>query len=162
MRCRFLAVVLATVLLACCGGPCYGQLRIAPDSSAAQGTPIGEPWANVLPTFHGSFEFPEWPVPTELSAWRERGRAKTLRDVLDLLGDLPPRLSPPQVKTTRTEDRGDHVAEYFALDNGFDMMITGLLLLPKGMQRPAPAIIAMHGWSGVFASCASPHAPIER
>ncbi len=154
MRCRFLAVVLATVLLACCGGPSYGQLRIEPDSSptsdssTAQGTPIGEPWANVLPTFHRSFEFPEWPVPTELSAWRERDRANTLREVLDLLGDLPPRLSPPQVKTTRTEDRGDHLAEYFALDSGFDMMITGLLLLPKGMQRPAPAIIAMHGWSG--------------
>ncbi len=40
------------------------------------------------------------------------------------------------------------MAEYFELDNGVEMVITGLLSRPKVLTRRAPGIVVMHGWSG--------------
>ena len=141
-RCLILTVLLAW------SQPVCAQLRLEPDTPRSPGTRIAEPWANVPDTFRRAFDFPQWPVPSDLDSWQQRDRPQTLERVLGLLGDLPPRPDPPRAKVTRTEDRGDHVAEHFELDNGFDMVITGLLLRPKALTRPAPAVVVMHGWSG--------------
>lgn len=144
MPCR-LILILGLIFSA---RPLWAQLRVEPESPRPAGTPLAEPWANVRDSFRRAFEFPVWPIPTDLSSWKNIRRQQTLDTAIELLGDLPPRPSPSRVKITKTEDRGNHTAEYFELDNGFDMVITGLLLRPEKLPRPAPAIVVMHGWSG--------------
>ncbi len=132
----------------------HAQVRVTPNPLPPRPKgnpgykPIAEPWANVQPTFHHAYQFPEWQIPSDLDRWKKHRRKETLQTVVGLLGDLPSRPSPPIAKITRTEDRGDHVAEYLEIDNGSDMIITGLLLRPKGLMTPAPTIVVMHGWSG--------------
>ena len=147
-------VTMAAVLIWFGVAPLPGQIRVTPHPPPPRPKgmpgymPIAKPWENVPATFHNIYKFPEWPVPTDLEDWEKHRREQTLQQVLKLLGDRPPRRVPPRAKVTRTEDRGDHVAEYFELDNGYDMIITGLLLRPKGLKARAPAIVAIHGWSG--------------
>src|SRR5262249_25625048 len=43
------------------------------------------------------------------------------------------------------EDQGDYILERFEFHNGVDMMVPGVLLLPKNRKGPTPAIIGLHG-----------------
>jgi hypothetical protein len=40
---------------------------------------------------------------------------------------------------------GDYTLERIVFENGVDMAVTGILLIPKGRTQPAPAIVGLHG-----------------
>jgi len=59
------------------GPSLHAQVRVMPQPPPPRPSgmpgykPIAEPWANVPPTFRHVFEFPQWPVSTDLDRWLE-------------------------------------------------------------------------------------------
>jgi dienelactone hydrolase/lysophospholipase L1-like esterase len=82
-------------------------------------------------------------IPTDSSAWKEQ-RPAVRRIVVDSLGDLPPRPSPPQARTISRELRPGYTLERVSLSNGVDGEVTALMLVPEGKKRPVPAILWLH------------------
>src|SRR5262245_14174008 len=132
------AIVLLTVLLSA-----QGQERVTP-RAAKGGVKQGAPWAEVPASFR-NIQIPEWPLPTDLERWRAMDRAKIRATLRDCLGEMRARPDPSRVRVVSREDRGDYIQERFEFDNGVDMTVPGVLLLPKHRKHPAPTIIALHG-----------------
>jgi dienelactone hydrolase len=61
---------------------------------------------------------------------------------------MPPRPSAAKVKVLSTEQFDDFTLERFEFDNGVDMVVPGVLALPKNRKGPVPVVIGMHGHSG--------------
>src|SRR5262249_4662082 len=97
-------------------------------------------------------KIPDWPMPTDLARWNKVDRAKTRATLLQCLGDMPPRPDPRQVKVLSQEEHDDYTLERFALDNGVDMTVPGILLIPKNRKGPVPAILGLHGHGSSKAS----------
>jgi lysophospholipase L1-like esterase/dienelactone hydrolase len=85
----------------------------------------------------------EFHVPESAAAWKQQ-RADVLHNVVQSLGDLPPRPSPPRVRRVTRELRPGYVLEKVALDNGVDGEVSALLLIPEKLSRPAPAVLWLH------------------
>ena len=136
----FAAPVLSTLLAA---SALTAQVRVTPQQ-AKGGEKPGEPWAEV-PELFKHLKVPEWPLPTDLKRWQEIDRAKTRETLLRCLGEMPPRPDPGKVRVLSKEDRGDYTLERFEFHNGIDMVVPGILLIPKQRRGPVPAVIALHG-----------------
>lgn len=119
------------------------QERVTP-REAKGGEKQGEPWAEVPESFR-NLRIPDWPMPTELKRWQETDRTATRQTLVRLLGDLPPRPDPKNVKVVSREDQGDYILERFEFFNGVDMTVPGFLLIPKNRPGPVPAIVGLHG-----------------
>jgi dienelactone hydrolase len=136
----------ALVLSACVllpAGMAVAQVRVVPEK-AEGGEPQGEPWAEVPESFR-HMKFPDWPVPTDLAKWQTTDRAATRETLLKLLGEMPARPDPAKVKTISSEDHETYTLERFEFHNGVDMMVPGVLLVPKNRKGRVPAIVALHG-----------------
>jgi dienelactone hydrolase len=137
-------IVLATLLaLFFHTVPVQAQVRVTP-AQAKGGEKQGEPWAEVPESFR-NLKLPEWPLPTDLKRWQEVDRAKTRQILLQCLGEMPPRPDPRKVQVISKEDLGDYTLERFEFHNGVDMVVPGILLIPKNTRKPVPAIIGLHG-----------------
>lgn len=102
-------------------------------------------WGDVPEGFR-VIDFPDWPVPTDLERWTTSDRDATRKELLALLGKLPPRPDPRKVRVTsreRRERREGYTLERFEFHNGVDMVVPGLLLIPDGLK--GPTIIGLHG-----------------
>ena len=89
---------------------------------------------------------PAFTMPATQAAWEKQRKA--LRGQLwDLLGKLPPRPKAPKVETLSTREEGDYAVEKFQFDNGAGATVPGYLLIPRGLQGRAPAILYCH-WHG--------------
>jgi hypothetical protein len=119
------------------------QERVTPQF-AKGGEKQGEAWAEVPEGFR-NMKIPVWPMPTNLKRWQEVDRAKTRETLLACLGEMPPRPDPRKVKVVSKEDHGDYILERFEFHNGVDMIVPGILLIPKDRMGPVPAIIGLHG-----------------
>jgi hypothetical protein len=119
------------------------QVRVTPKEAKCR-QPQGEPWADV-PEAYRNMKIPEWPLPTDLKRWQEVDRAKTRATLLKLLGEMPVRPDPSKVKVLSKEDQGDYILERFEFHNGVDMVVPGILLIPKNRKGPVPAIVGLHG-----------------
>jgi dienelactone hydrolase len=140
MRFAIVSIALLSVIL-----PVTAQDRVVP-KSAKGGTGFGEPWAKV-PAEYKALRIPDWPVPTDLTKWKS-DRVKVRETLLKCLGDLPKRPDPSKVMPTFKEERDDYTVQWFELHNGVDQKVAGVLLIPKGIKKPRPAIILAHGHSG--------------
>jgi dienelactone hydrolase len=125
--------------------PLQAQDRVKP-ASAKGGQPFGEPWAKV-PDLYKKIKLPEWPVPTDLKTW-EKDRVKVRQTLIKCLGDLPPRPDPRNVQVVSKEEKDGYIYERIEFFNGVDQIVTGVVLVPKGIKKPAPAVILAHGHSG--------------
>ena len=67
---------------------------------------------------------------------------------MQCLGEMPARPSPEKVKVLSKEDHGDFILERFEFFNDVDMMVPGILAIPKQRKERLPVIIGMHGHSG--------------
>jgi dienelactone hydrolase len=134
------AALLAALLLT---SALPAQVRVTP-KGAKGGQPQGEPWADVPEGFR-NLKIPEWPLPTDLKRWQDTDRPRTRATLLKLLGEMPTRPDPAKVKVLSKEDQGDYVLERFEFHNGVDMVVPGVLLIPKNRKGPAPAVVALHG-----------------
>lgn len=139
MRSVLLSLVAVLVLAA----GALAQVRVTP-KSAKGGTPEDKAW-EVVPEGFRQMKFPVWPMPTDLKAWQGKDRAKTRETVLKLLGDLPPRPTKLKARVTAKEEHDGYTLEKFEFDNGVDGMVPGVLLIPKNLKKPAPAILVLHG-----------------
>jgi dienelactone hydrolase len=139
-RLHWVTALLVVLLL---GSPLPAQVRVTP-KEANGGPQQGEPWADVPEGFR-SLKIPAWPIPTDLKRWQDVDRPKTRATLLKLLGEMPARPDPAKVKVVSREDQGDYVLERFEFHNGVDMVVPGILLIPKNRKGPVPAIVGLHG-----------------
>lgn len=119
------------------------QVRVTPQA-AKGGEPQGEAWAEVPETFK-SLKIPDWQVPTDLKRWQETDRAQTRETLIRCLGEMPERPDPRRVKVVSREEKDGYTLERFEFHNGVDMVVPGVLLIPKNRKGPAPTIVGLHG-----------------
>jgi dienelactone hydrolase len=123
--------------------PLCGQFIVTPQA-AKGGQAQGPAWADVPDSFR-HLRLPEWPIPTDRDRWETSDRQQVRATLLECLGEMPARPDPSHVRVTAREDKGTYTLERFEFDNGVDSSVPGILLIPKHLQGPAPAIIALHG-----------------
>jgi dienelactone hydrolase len=85
-------------------------------------------------------------TPRNPQDW-ESQRPAIRRELLKLLGDLPPRPPTPNPRTHFREDRGTYWLEKFTFDNGLGDEVPGYLLLPKFANAKFPGVLYCH-WHG--------------
>jgi dienelactone hydrolase len=126
------------------------QVRVTPAQSKG-GLPryakYAEPGIGIPDTFR-DLKIPEWPVPDDLARWQDERRGQVRATLLECLGESPPRPPADRVKITSVEDRGAFTLERFEFHNGVDMVVPGILAIPKVRQGKVPVIVGMHGHSG--------------
>src|SRR5436190_19885697 len=122
-------VVMLAGLLLSMGSALDAQEPVTPQK-AKGGEKQGEAWAEVPESFR-SLKIPDWPMPTDLKRWQEVDRARTRATLLRCLGEMPPRPDPRQVKVLAREDHDDYTLERFEFFNGVDMVVSGILVLPR-------------------------------
>ncbi len=83
---------------------------------------------------------------TGFSAHQQRRRA----NLWGLLGDLPWQHESAPPKLVRTEEHDRYTLERLILDlNGIEP-VPALLLIPKGLRRPAPGLLFIHWHAGMY------------
>src|SRR5262245_15817745 len=140
-----------TLLIIGAISPVTAQDRLVP-KEAKGGARQGESWALVPESFQYLKNIPEWPLPSNLEQWQNVDRARTRSVVLQCLGEMPPRPDPKNVKVLSKEDHGDYTLERFEFHNGVDMIVPGIILIPKNRRGPVPAIIGLHGHGSLTSS----------
>lgn len=75
---------------------------------------------------------------------REGWRDEIRRRLTELLGATPAPV-PLDVEVTETVDCGDHVRSRIVFDTEAAMSVPAYLLVPAGLARPGPAVLAVHG-----------------
>ena len=119
------------------------RARELPTTQANLGTLAAE--VNALA---GSAEFPGSFLSGNFAtfeSFRTAGRA-TLRDAL---GPEPPRVEPRVEVLDRVETRA-YVREKLVFSTTPELRVPAYLFLPKGVDRPAPAIVDLHSHGGMF------------
>ncbi len=66
-----------------------------------------------------------------------------------LLGDIP-QVTIPNVRVMSRCDEIDHIRERFTFENGVGDTVYGYLLMPKGIDTPAPAVLYHHEHGGKY------------
>jgi lysophospholipase L1-like esterase/dienelactone hydrolase len=110
----------------------------------------------LVPRAYKNLKVPEFQVPGNAAAWRER-RPTVRKTVVNSLGDLPARPSPQRVHLVSRELRTGYTVERVAIDNGLDNEISALLLLPDKRPKPAPAILWLHSSTPDKTQILTPH-----
>jgi dienelactone hydrolase len=126
------------------------QSRVTP-AQAKGGMPRYEKYAEPFVGIPDSFrdlKIPQWPIPIDLKQWQDKGRDKVRATLFQCLGEMPARPAADKVKTLSVEDCGTYTLERFEFHNGVDMVVPGILAIPKERKNKAPVIIGMHGHSG--------------
>jgi dienelactone hydrolase len=81
----------------------------------------------------------------ELAEWKRKARGK----LLDLLHYAPPGCAPAAEIVERVDADG-YVREKVLFNTTPDLRIPAYVLIPKGLTRPAPAIVALHDHGGFY------------
>ncbi len=76
--------------------------------------------------------------------------AETRQKIWRMLGDIPPPFL-PQVSLISKRDQPTYTLEHFSYQNGIGDSVYGYLLLPKGVDLPAPAVLYHHEHGGKYA-----------
>ena len=97
----------------------------------------------LVPETYRRLKVGEFPIPINADDWKEK-RPAVFRTVVDSLGDLPPRPSPPRARIISRELRPGYTLEKISLENGVDSQVTALMLLPRGRKQKLPAILWLH------------------
>jgi dienelactone hydrolase len=126
------------------GFTCLLSVATALASAQAPET-IQQPWDGV-PAQYRNLPIGRLDIPSSLSAWNEQ-RNRVRRIVVDALGDLPPRPSPPRVRTVSVESKDGYKIEKFTFDNGVGYEVPGYIAIPAQRPGKSPAILTMHGHS---------------
>jgi dienelactone hydrolase len=141
---RFRTAV-ALALFQALGTSSVAQVRETP--AAAKGGRKPDNPADVPESFR-QWKRPDWRMPSDLESWQATDRAQVRATLVRLLGNLPPRPDPRRVEVIGREQREGYTIERFRFHNGVDMVVPGILMIPKGLKQPAPAIVGLHGHSG--------------
>lgn len=85
------------------------------------------------------------PQFTDLHAWRQAARAKAL----ELLCYAPPPV-PLDPQVVEVVDKGDYAREKVTFASTPWTRVPAYVLIPKGLEAPAPAIVALHDHGGYY------------
>jgi dienelactone hydrolase len=144
-RVRWTLVVAVTAVVVAIAASGVAQERVTP--AAAKGGRRPGNRGDVPESFR-TWRRPEWAMPTDLKRWQSEDRGQVRATLVGLLGEMPPRPDPRKVEVIGREERDGYTLERFRFHNGVDMEVPGILMLPHGRTRPAPAIVGLHGHSG--------------
>jgi dienelactone hydrolase/lysophospholipase L1-like esterase len=97
----------------------------------------------LVPEAYRRLKFGEFHIPADAGAWKGE-RPAVLRAVVESLGDLPPRPSPPRARVISREIRAGFTLERVSIANGVDGEVSALLLVPAVRKGPVPAILWLH------------------
>lgn len=75
--------------------------------------------------------------------------AEARRQLWELLGAIPPPF-PPRVRRIAKREEAAYTLEHFRFQNGLGDTVYGYLLLPKGVDFPAPALLYHHEHGGKY------------
>jgi dienelactone hydrolase len=109
---------------------------------------LGSHWSNVFEKLSAgcepkmSFLRDEFKDP---QTWSQQARRTLLAD----LHYSPPRCD-PRPEVTGTVDRGSYTRQRILINTTPDIRVPTCLLVPKGLTRPAPAIVALHDHGGFY------------
>jgi dienelactone hydrolase len=106
---------------------------------------IQQPWDGV-PAQYRNLPIGRLNIPADLAAWKEQ-RNRMKRIAVEALGDLPPRPSPPKVRTVSIDRKDGYKIEKFTFDNGAGSDVSGYIAIPDKREGKLPAILTMHGHS---------------
>jgi dienelactone hydrolase len=81
----------------------------------------------------------------DVAAWKKRARAK----LLELLHYAPPPCE-PQAEVVERVDKGDYVREKITFRTTPDIRVPAYMLVPKGLSKPAPGVVALHDHGGFY------------
>jgi dienelactone hydrolase len=124
------------------GGPA-DPARDLPETGADLGT-LAEEVERVAAATRYALRFPSPRFKTY-----EEYRAVAREAVLDLLGYRPWKVDPRPEVTDRV-DRDDHVRERVVFSTTPASRVPAFVLVPKGLRRPAPAVLDLHSHGGMF------------
>lgn len=107
---------------------------------------FGRPWEDV-PEAYRNLPIGRLEIPTTRTGWEKK--REEIRGILhECLGEMPPRPQPPRVKTLLRQQRAGYTLEKLEIENGAGMAIPAYLVIPDGLEGPAPAILLLHWHSG--------------
>ena len=119
------------------------------DSPAKTGSDVGSLYPFIRSqAVHG--EFPLSYLRAEfrdVAEWKRRARSQ----LLDLLHYAPPACEPDAEVVERVEADG-YVREKVLFNTTPELRIPAYVLIPKGLTKPAPAIVALHDHGGFYFS----------
>ena len=104
-------------------------------------TPIQSEWEGV-PKMYREIEFPEIEIPSTQAEW-EAKKPEIRRVLYECLGEMPPRPAKPRARVVLQDQRDGYRVEKLEIENGFDN-IPAYLVIPDGLDGPAPAILNLH------------------
>jgi dienelactone hydrolase len=97
----------------------------------------------LVPEAYRRLDVGKFRTPSGAAAWNVE-RPGVLRAVVESLGDLPARPSPPRARIISRELRPGYALEKASISNGVDGDVTALMLLPESRKGPVPAILWLH------------------
>ncbi len=81
----------------------------------------------------------------ELASWRTTARAK-MRELLH----YAPEAVDPQAEVVSRQDCGDYIREEIRFNTTPVFRVPGTVLIPKGLTKPAPAVVLLHSHGGYY------------
>jgi dienelactone hydrolase len=114
-------------------------------------TPTGSDVGSLYPFIASQAVKGEFPLSflqpkfNELPAWKQTARGK----LLELLHYSPPPCDPAAETIERVECE-DYVREHVRFNTTPDVRVAALVLVPKNLSQPAPAIVALHDHGGFY------------
>ena len=81
----------------------------------------------------------------ELEAWKAQARAK----MLELLHYAPEKVD-PNAEVVSRKDCGDYIREEIRFNTTPVFRVPGTVLIPKGLTKPAPAVVLLHSHGGYY------------
>jgi dienelactone hydrolase len=138
------------------GAPINGSEGVADEAAPKQaavpdGSRTGSDVGSLYPFIESQAVKGEFPLSflrgefTDSGAWKTRARGK----LLELL-HYSPQPCDPQAEVVERVDAGEYVREKVLFNTTPDLRIPAYVLIPKGLNAPAPAIVALHDHGGFY------------
>lgn len=97
-----------------------------------------------------TFTLKEFVVPKTKSEWTAR-QLEIRKTIWKCFGDLPPKPKSLEVKVLSREEKQGYTLESFEFFNGVDAIVPGIILIPTGITKNAPAVLYQHYHGGEYA-----------
>ena len=81
----------------------------------------------------------------DLATWKSKARAKMLE-----LFHYTPEKCDPQAEVISRKDCGDYIREEIRFNTTPVFRVPGTVLIPKGLTKPAPAVVLLHSHGGYY------------
>jgi dienelactone hydrolase len=149
---RRTAVGAAAATVAAGPRPSMGTPVTAGETAAGAAPPVTDSdIGSLYPFVESQAVAGEWPLSflnpkfKDLREWKRTARGR----FFELLHNAPPKVD-PRPETTARVDRGDYVEETVFFNTTPDIRVPACVLVPKGVERNAPGIVALHDHGGFY------------